>query len=378
MYGGKGEGASGNADINKLTFPPLCSVGSYHTPSTGSEDWGSDEQWMGKGNDWTADSGIWLGLHAVTKRKQPTYSKTEDFDAAIHHSMSWKGPEVVKKNIYPGVPRETTVQWHQRENTTQETVRCCTNQRMPSAGGLQRRGYEHCNKFDILQKDEEEDDDGPWDLGPIAVHSGRDPSFPLYFGVKTPLAPKLNECVECNLGESPERKAKKSILKQLSTIQKAMKQEKTVAACSEKKRGWQCLSVAVDSGACDNVIDPKDINAYEDQVEDTEASRNEEHFLAANGEEIPNYGQVKVPAITREQTVRGITFQAAGVSKGLLSVEKMNECGHVVIFDGDASFIVNKKTGEVNQLRRQDGNFMLDLWIPPPEVAQTLGFTWRP
>ena len=92
----------------------------------------------------------------------------------------------------------------------------------------------------------------------------------------------------------------------------------------------------------------------------------------------PNYGELKVPAVTRERTLRGITFQAAGVSKGLLSVEKMNECGHIVVFDGDASFIANKKTGEVNQLRRQDGNFMLDLWIPPPEVAQALGFTRLP
>ena len=61
--------------------------------------------------------------------------------------------------------------------------------------------------------------------------------------------------------------------------------------------------------------------------------------------------------------------QAAGVSKGLLSVEKMNENGHAEIFDGDMSFVVNKATGEVNHLRRQDGNFTLDLWIPPPDVA---------
>ena len=44
------------------------------------------------------------------------------------------------------------------------------------------------------------------------------------------------------------------------------------------------------------------------------------------------------------------------------------------MFDGDALFIASKKTGEVNQLRRQDGNFMLDIWIPPPDVAQPLGF----
>ena len=47
----------------------------------------------------------------------------------------------------------------------------------------------------------------------------------------------------------------------------------------------------------------------------------------------------------------------------------MNEKGHAVVFDGDMSFVVSKAIGEVNHLRRQDGNFMLDLWIPPPDVA---------
>ena len=368
-YGGKGEGMSSGPDINKLTFPPLCSVGSQNTSSGESEEWGDNEYWTGKGNDWAAESGIWLGLHAVTKKKQQTYSKTEDFDAAIHHAVTWKGPKVVEKNIDLGVPRETKVQCCQKEITTQDMNQCCgewavKSTRMTSttslapntsstsilsqarASGALPKGHRTSNKFEALQSDEEEGED--------------------------------DECVECNASESPRGKEKKGILKQISTLQKAVRKEKSVGACNEKKRGWQCLSVAVDSGACDNVIDPKDINAYEDRVEDTEASRNEEHFLAANGEEIPNYGQVKIPAITREKTVRGITFQAAGVSKGLLSVEKMNECGHVVIFDGDESIIINKKTGEINQLRRQDGNFMLDLWIPPPEVAQDLGFTWRP
>ena len=66
------------------------------------------------------------------------------------------------------------------------------------------------------------------------------------------------------------------------------------------------------------------------------------------------------------------------MSKGLLSVEKMNENGHAVVFDGDMSFVVNKVTGEVNHLRRQDGNFRLDLWVPPPDVAETWGFGRQP
>ena len=113
------------------------------------------------------------------------------------------------------------------------------------------------------------------------------------------------------------------------------------------------------------------INPKEYQVMETQASANQENFLAANGEEFDNYGEVKVPAVARARTLRGITFQAAGVSKGLPSVEKMNENGHAVVFDGDMSFVVNKATGEVNHLRRQDGNFMLDMWIPPPDVAET-------
>ena len=44
----------------------------------------------------------------------------------------------------------------------------------------------------------------------------------------------------------------------------------------------------------------------------------------------------------------------------------------------EISFVVNKAIGEVNHSRRQDGNFMLDLWIPPPDVAETLVFGKQP
>ena len=91
--------------------------------------------------------------------------------------------------------------------------------------------------------------------------------------------------------------------KKIHTLQRAAKKEKSIRVCSEEKRSWQCISVAVDSGACDNVINPKDLIAYEDQVMETEASANQENFLAANGKEIDNYGEVKVPAYTRGRTL---------------------------------------------------------------------------
>ena len=39
--------------------------------------------------------------------------------------------------------------------------------------------------------------------------------------------------------------------------------------------------------------------------------------------------------------------------------------GHYVFFDSDCAGIVKKTTGEVNSLREDNGNYMLDVWIPP-------------
>ena len=76
--------------------------------------------------------------------------------------------------------------------------------------------------------------------------------------------------------------------------------------------------------------------------------------------------------------MRGMLFQAAGVAKPLGSVKKMQQAGHRVVFDAEMSFIQNKATGETNVLREEDGNFLLDVWVPPPEVAEAAGFTRHP
>ena len=146
----------------------------------------------------------------------------------------------------------------------------------------------------------------------------------------------------------------------------------------EKKQGWTCMSIAVDSGACDSVLGPKSIPQYEDQIKETDASLKGEGYVSATGEEIPNYGELHLPVITRERALKKIVFQAAGVAKPLLSAEQLNLAGNVVIFDGDESCIVNKGTFEVSALRREEGNFMLDVWVPPPGWAELSGFGRRP
>ena len=46
-----------------------------------------------------------------------------------------------------------------------------------------------------------------------------------------------------------------------------------------------------------------------------------------------------------------------------------------MVFDEDGSYVENKTTGEINWLREEAGNYMLDLWvIPPEEMPANAGF----
>ena len=127
------------------------------------------------------------------------------------------------------------------------------------------------------------------------------------------------------------------------------------------------LSIVVDSGACQSVMDPEDVPDYE--VTETAESRRGDNFNSATGEEIPNLGELKIPMVTREMSIRSMRFAAAPVTKPLGSVKSMNKANHIVLFDEDGSFIMNKATGEVNMLREEDGNFILDVWVPPPQMS---------
>ena len=74
-----------------------------------------------------------------------------------------------------------------------------------------------------------------------------------------------------------------------------------------------------------------------------------------------------------------MTFQATEkVRKPLAAVKRIVEAGHAVVFapeDLGGSFILNLESGEENGLREDDGNYMLDVWIPP---ASALGFPRHP
>ena len=143
--------------------------------------------------------------------------------------------------------------------------------------------------------------------------------------------------------------------------------------------GWQKVSMAVDSGAAETVIPYSLVTGY--PIFESDASRAGVNYASATGQPIPNLGEQRLPLWTSEGSLRSMTFQAAPVSRPLGSVKRMAASGHRVVFDDDGSYIENKVTGEINWLREEKGNYMLDFWIMPQETLNELqewGFHGHP
>ena len=155
----------------------------------------------------------------------------------------------------------------------------------------------------------------------------------------------------------------------LSTLTR-MKESVSINACGKitdnVKQGWTQMPLAVVSGACDSVINPDDAPGHE--VTESPESRRGDNFASATGEPIPNLGIMNLPMMLREMSLRSMKLCVAPVTRPFASVKKICRAGHMVIFDDDGPYLYNKATGEVNMLREDDGNYMLDVWVPPKDM----------
>ena len=128
------------------------------------------------------------------------------------------------------------------------------------------------------------------------------------------------------------------------------------------------------SGAAESVVPIAEITCYPKIKPAIE-----EWFQTASGEPIANEGEQRLPMVTPSGQLRGMAFKACDVTKPLASVKRMVDAGHAVIFSPEecgGSFILNLQTGEEEQLIEEDGNYHMEVWVPPPELLP--GFIRRP
>ena len=82
------------------------------------------------------------------------------------------------------------------------------------------------------------------------------------------------------------------------------------------KTSWRCVELLVDSGAVDNVGDPRSFP--EDSLRASEGSRNGLHYLAANNGKIKNQGEQLLSCLTGDGVPFKLMMQSQGMSPKIL------------------------------------------------------------
>jgi hypothetical protein len=142
----------------------------------------------------------------------------------------------------------------------------------------------------------------------------------------------------------------------------------------KQESGWQKLAVAVDSGAAESVIPTGSIKGWK-----VTAPSQPEWYQSATGEPMENKGAQTLPLVPDAGGIRAMTFQNTSCTKALASVKRICDANHAVIFlpeEVGHSAILNLTTGELDMLREEEGNYILDAWVPPPD--EDAGFARRP
>ena len=138
---------------------------------------------------------------------------------------------------------------------------------------------------------------------------------------------------------------------------------------------WEYFEAILDSGASVTVVPSTLGKDYE--VQPGEASRAGVTYEIADGTEIPNLGEKLMPIMTADGTTRGMRAQVADVSKPLQAVRSLIRTGHVVVFgggdNGDEHFVINRLTGEVNEVKDDGVNYLMGMYVIP-KAAMAMDF----
>ena len=125
------------------------------------------------------------------------------------------------------------------------------------------------------------------------------------------------------------------------------------------------LEVVLDSGACEHVVDSSMTPGY--QVLESEGSRAGSCFLAANGERMPNRGEVHLQLHSAGNEILS-KFQVAGISKPLWSVGRICDAGYEVRFSKSGAQIIHPASGKtVGNFERKNGLYMSTMKLRNPK-----------
>ena len=131
---------------------------------------------------------------------------------------------------------------------------------------------------------------------------------------------------------------------------------------------WEKISLTVDSGASDTVVPPS-VCAFAPLHKGAKFGI---EYEIANGDTVSNMGErsclMRTCATDTEDDAMEVIFQVVDVSKSLLSVHRVCEQGHDVVFsakDGGSAILIGGDPKRKIPLRNCGGTYELDVWVKP-------------
>ena len=142
----------------------------------------------------------------------------------------------------------------------------------------------------------------------------------------------------------------------------ATKGKRSAAIRKYLEKYWKVKrGLTIDSGAAEHVIPRGWVKFL--KVMSSAGSRAGVQYVAANGQKIPNEGEVDFKFLTECGQRAKITMQVAKVNKPLASVSKLIDEGFKVIFDSSGSYMINKRSGGKISILRERGVFVLNAYV---------------
>ena len=126
------------------------------------------------------------------------------------------------------------------------------------------------------------------------------------------------------------------------------------------------LEVTADTGAVDNVANPRDLPGF--AIQESYGSMNGKHFVGAGAERIENQGEVKLSMKPVDGGGKlGATFQAADITRALMSITKVCDSapGTTVTFDSKVG-LVKRGGRDIAKFYRKGGLYVMKVKVKKP------------
>ena len=128
------------------------------------------------------------------------------------------------------------------------------------------------------------------------------------------------------------------------------------------------MELTIDSGAGENVM--PEYMAPHTPVQHSSEQDAGVVYTAANGDTMPNRGRKVVRVTTKEGQHKSMNMQITDVNRALMSVAKICDAGHTVIFTADGGYIRNTLTGDETAFRCENNVYRMQVRVNETDFAR--------